>query len=137
MDVSAFGEVVGIRHLQADRSEVGVHKDILEFISTKGEILRIELSGECCDRSFFEAHSLDDANDLVGTSIRAIEKVQLQEKVQFQEKGEYKGWDDDYTTYHALIISADKLSITLDWRNESNGFYTGYAEIFLNGKHLK
>lgn len=94
------------------------------------DVLRLQLFGECCSESYFEANSVEDLKALVGETIVKIEKVESA----IPEKG---GGDiDSLTRYSALKITTNKQSITVDWRNESNGYYSGWCTLYLNGNRI-
>lgn len=103
----------------------------LLLVATSGHQVEVELDGDCCSRSFFDDCSKMDARGLMGERLMSIEDVGRDapdpDPVPHQ---------DDSQEYHALIIRTDKQSITVDWRNESNGYYGGSARIRLDGEEL-
>lgn len=103
--------------------------DSLRLVSTDGHEVRVELEGDCCSRSFFDNYSLIDARGLMGERLVDIEDVDRTAP----ESDPYKD-GCDVIEYHALIIRTDKQSITVDWRNDSNGYYSGTAHIFFDGE---
>lgn len=102
--------------------------DQLRLVSTDGHEVLVELEGDCCSRSFFDNYSLIDARGLMGERLVSIEDVGRGEP----ENDPYKG-GCDVIEYHALIIRTDRQSITIDWRNDSNGYYSGTARISFDG----
>lgn len=105
----------------------------LRLVSTDGHEVRVELKGDCCSRSFFDNYSLIDARGLMGERLVDIEDVDRAVDRTAPESDPYKD-GCDVIEYHALIIRTDKQSITVDWRNDSNGYYSGTAHIFFNGE---
>lgn len=102
--------------------------DQLRIISTDGHEVRIDLEGDCCSSSFFDDFSLIDARGLMGERLMSIEDTGRDEP----ENDPYKE-GCDVIEYHALVVRTDKQSITIDWRNDSNGYYSGVARIFFDG----
>lgn len=102
----------------------------LTLVATSGHQVEVELDGDCCSHSFFDDHSKLDARGLMGERLMSIEdsgrtgpEVDPIAVVN----------DAESTEYHALIVKTDKQSITVDWRNESNGYYGGTALIRFDG----
>jgi len=106
--------------------------DQLRIISTDGHEVRVELEGDCCSSSFFDDYSLIDARGLMGEQLKGIEDTGRAEP----ENDPYKG-GCDVIEYHALVVRTDKQSITIDWRNDSNGYYSGTARIFFDGEECR
>ena len=100
----------------------------LRLISTDGHEVRVELEGGCCSSSFFDNYSLIDARGLMGERLMSIEDTGRAEP----ENDPYKE-GCDVIEYHALVVRTDKQSVTIDWRNDSNGYYAGTAHLFLDG----
>lgn len=99
----------------------------LVLVSTDGDEVRVELEADCCSASYFDDYSLIDAHGLMGERLMSIRDGSRKEP----EVDPYKE-GCDVIEHHALIIRTDKQSITIDWRNDSNGYYSGSARIFLN-----
>ena len=94
----------------------GIEVDVLSFC----------LEGDCCSHSYFDPPVY--LNHLVG-----------QQLVQFEEVGsdkEYVRTDDECTIWHCLKITTNKESFTLDWRNDSNGYYDGNLNVVLNDTYI-
>ena len=103
----------------------------IDFVSVDGRVLRIELEGDCCSSSFFDDNSKIDAEALLGERLMGIEEVGRDAPEVDQLKSQ-----SESTLYHAMLLRTDKQSITVDWRNESNGHYDGWANVFLDGEHI-
>lgn len=101
----------------------------IDLIAVDGRVLSIQLEGDCCSSSFFDDYSKVDARGLFGHRLMSMESVgrKAPEVDTIARRG------DDSTAYHALIIRTDKESVTIDWRNESNGYYDGWANVFIDG----
>lgn len=85
---------------------------------TDGSAVQLELYGDCCSLSFFTDTKQFD--EIVGAKLLAVE----------QRDGE--GFDDpkvEHVSPHFLVFTTDRGHVTIDWRNESNGYYDGWIEV--------
>jgi len=96
--------------------------DGLVFELEDGSRVILSLDGDCCSQSTFEKNSLDDASGLVGDELRALEHVS-------SAIPNVGGYGEDSTQYSAVKVTTDKQVVVLDWRNESNGYYSGTCDI--------
>jgi hypothetical protein len=103
----------------------------LMLVATSGNIVRVELEGDCCSTSYFDDYSKIDALGLMGERLMSIEDVSRD-----TPEPDPVPHLDEAQEYHALIIKTDKQSITVDWRNESNGYYGGMARLFLDDEEI-
>jgi hypothetical protein len=109
----------------------------IDLTSADGDVLNLHLEGDCCSSSFFDDDSVLDVKSLLGERLMDVESVAWDCPVP-DVNGDCQcstGMDDE-TIHSALIIKTDRQSITLMWRNESNGYYSGYLECYLNGNKL-
>lgn len=90
----------------------------------KGESVGFAVLGECCSRSFFDQDSLDDVAGLKGDVLVSVEDRIVRSS---------RDQNGDFTKHHALVITTNKQSITVMWRNESNGYYDGILRMYKNG----
>ncbi len=80
------------------------------------EILAI---GDCCSTSWFE--SCDDAEALKDAYLQDFEDVYM---------GSKEGSTEDIVIrVNTLKFTTNKGRVTIDFRNQSNGYYSGWAEI--------
>lgn len=90
-----------------------------------GGKLIVDLEGDCCSRSYFSPEGLADAKQLEGSKILSVEEVGEASGMH----GPYDhGHQDQSTLWHFLKFTTDKGHVTLDWRNDSNGYYDGWVE---------
>jgi hypothetical protein len=82
-----------------------------------GKTLNVTLGADCCSvSSFTDAKQFDE---LVGATITDIEH---------REGGEIRdGYSDDCRTSHFLVFTTNRGHVTIDWHNDSNGYYDGWA----------
>lgn len=110
-----------IENVVADESRVRI-------VTADGPALVIELVGDCCSRSYFETNSLLDARSLLGERLIGVRRA---------ASGLPNVSDENSATrYHAIVVRTDQQSITIDWRNESNGYYDGWADLFVDDRML-
>lgn len=76
----------------------------------------IGLFGHCCSSSYFTDESLEEAQQLLEARIQDVEDV--------EGEGGYEGGTRILWSF--LKFTTDKGHVTLDWRNDSNGYYSGY-----------
>lgn len=84
-----------------------------------GATLRLVLDGDCCSSSYFTKEA--QFADLVGAKILAFEEVDSSPDG-FEE---YDLDGTDSLSWHFLKVTTDKGHVTIDWRNDSNGYYDG------------
>lgn len=84
--------------------------------------LTFKLIGDCCSKSFFTPESIEDAKKLEYKRFYGYEvrKQVLADKTETDAEG----WETSIE-YNALVISTPDGQTTLDWRNSSNGYYSG------------
>lgn len=107
----------------------------VELVSESGDILKLELEGDCCSGSYFDDNSVLDVKSLLGETLMSVEDSawECPDKVD----GECRCDGDDESTQHsALIVKTDRQSITMMWRNVSNGYYSGWLNMYLNGERI-
>lgn len=87
-----------------------------------GRVLRFRLEGDCCSSSYFTAPK-EQFGELVGARIHEIEeRQQFPDDKNDIEKYPQEGGD---ISWHFLVFTTDKGHVTIDWRNDSNGYYDG------------
>ncbi len=87
------------------------------------------LDGDCCSVSEYTDEGLAAFGELLGATITKIEDREGQSTIveassatpEWVEKYE----TDDSTSWHFLVFTTDKGHVTVDWRNNSNGYYDG------------
>lgn len=113
---STYKEVVG--------ATVGsVDGQTLNFLD--GRSLYLGLNGDCCSSSYYT--DLKQFNELIGSTLQEIEECDgtSREGLVYDDNGESVSW-------HFLKFKTDKGYVTIDWRNDSNGYYDGSVEPILN-----
>lgn len=102
--------------------KVGKYGSAVTLLLESGKEVQLNLQGDCCSGSYFEDNSCDEMEGLVGEELRSIERA----SARIEDK------EVEYTVskYHALKITTDKSSLTVDWRNDSNGYYDGWCEVY-------
>lgn len=92
-----------------------------------GKTLNLDLYGDCCSHSYYTDQALQEAKSLVGMTLVSLDERSGSSP---NNKDESTGTQEN-TSWHFLIIKTDKDEITLDWRNDSNGYYDGNVETYL------
>lgn len=90
--------------------------DRVDLTLDDGRTLALELQADCCSRSYFA--DLKQFEELVGSTILDAE----------EREGPDTENDGDVMRWHFLVLKTDKGHVTIDWRNESNGYYDGELE---------
>ena len=93
--------------------------------------LCVEVVGDCCSHSYFDKDSMLDVTDVLGKNFVGFEEVECGEG----ERGSDDDWDGNRTLLYALILKTDTQEISLSWRNDSNGYYSGDINYYVR-KHL-
>jgi len=89
--------------------------DMIRLTDDAGNTLEFWLDGDCCSNSVFEERSFADLCLLVGETLISVEEVESE----MEDEGPEVQWS-------ALLVRTNWSSITVDWRNESNGYYSGW-----------
>jgi hypothetical protein len=103
--------------------EVTGSEDCVTLTLEGGDLHYIRLEGDCCSVSYFT--DWKQFEELVGSTIQTVEE-------------RYKGREDDAdmkaesVAWHFLVFVTNKGHVTIDWRNDSNGYYDG--TIMLDGR---
>lgn len=75
--------------------------------------LRLELTGDCCSHSFYTDPK--QFLELMGSTITHIE----------ERENKTDETDDEVQRWKFLVFTTDRGHVTIDWRNDSNGYYDG------------
>jgi hypothetical protein len=98
----------------------------LEFDT--GPKVRFTLDGDCCSHSYFTPEGISAFKELIGSTIQSVEEVDNHDGL-----GESfypsSSPESDSTSWHFLKFTTSKGHITVDWRNDSNGYYDGVLYI--------
>lgn len=122
-------------------------EDKVTLVSENGNVIELELDGDCCSASFFDDFTLLDVRGLIGDTLLSLVEVEDENEVITNQHAAFAAGegpkprrverpDADATLYYALIIKTDRQSITMDWRNESNGYYSGSVRAKLDGQSI-
>lgn len=85
-----------------------------------GRTALIWVDGDCCSHSYYT--DTKQFEELVGTTITDIE----------ERNGKEEEIDYDVIRWHFLVFVTDKGHVTIDWRNDSNGYYDGTANLSIS-----
>jgi len=96
----------------------------LTLIAADGNEIKLELEGDCCSSSFFDKDTKLDVADLLGDTLL---------DVSYNFIG-HEPMENDWEAVknYALVLRTDRRSISLLWRNSSNGYYSGTVVPFVN-----
>lgn len=112
-------------------TKLEITEDKLTLIIGYDTKLIFTLHGDCCSKSFFTPESMTEAKALEYAKFYGYE-------VRKEVTPDTKEMDEDRwassTEYNALVIMTDKGHMTLDWRNSSNGYYTGDVIVTLENE---
>lgn len=118
-----------IKSVRKDPENVYDCTDNLLIESEDGRIFRLDLNGDCCSSSYFESQGVKEAQELVGETLVGVDQATSAIPDNDNDGG-------DATRYHAVVLRTNQSTITLDWRNESNGYYDGWCSITLPDEGL-
>lgn len=100
-------------------------KDVMSW-KVDGKWYDLNAIGDCCSHSWFE--HCDNADVFNGGTILEIEHFSGD-----TENGEY----GNEIKVDMLKIKTDKGHCTIEFRNESNGYYSGWIDVFSSMGHDK
>lgn len=108
---TVFQEVVGAKvvGVEPEMAPSGCYRVVLPF--EDGRKLTLYLDADCCSNSYFT--DLKQFDELIGATIQEVE----------ERDGDTT--NDGETAWHFLVFTTNKGHVTIDWRNDSNGYYDG------------
>jgi hypothetical protein len=86
----------------------------------------VEVAGSCCSESYFPDPK--QFYELVGHTINTAECRDGYSTDTSKEEAAKSCTQED-TDWHFLVFTTDKGHTTIDWRNDSNGYYTGTLKV--------
>jgi len=108
------------------------------FINDKRLVLQTDqgdftflVYGDCCSDSYF--HDFLGADKIIGHKIIYVEKIELKEDEKKHTKSELENSEvTEWYGYRIVVEHPDfgEVSATLSFRNESNGHYGGWMELY-------
>jgi hypothetical protein len=122
----AFKKVIG-----ATVKEIAAKKDFVGLVLDTGQTLRLSLDGDCCSRSYFT--DTDQFLELVGAKIQGIEERRGESKDGLNEAAMADEYAPEDIKWYFLVFVTNKGHVTIDWRNDSNGYYSGSITASLQG----
>lgn len=116
---SVFDQCVGrkIASVEASGSTAKLKLD-------NGKTVVMELEGDCCSSSYFSPEGIEDLKSLAGQTISNIEDAEESSASHGPYSSELEYGDS--VSWHFLKFTTDKGHTTVDWRNDSNGYYDGW-----------
>lgn len=105
--------------------------DVLDTVVLKlddGRAIALSLEAGCCSKSHFTDAS--QFAELVGTEILDAEEREGGVNSYYDGKPltDPDEYADEVQKWHFLIFTTNKGHVTIDWRNDSNGYYDGSLE---------
>lgn len=91
--------------------------------ATDGREVRLALTADCCSESYFERMSVKEALSLYDQELQSIRQVSSKIS-DFEDSENFKA-----IKYHAIELVTDVGVTTIDWRNDSNGYYDGTCAV--------
>lgn len=111
-----------------------------------GSAWEFTLDADCCSHSAFTVEGLAALKELTGSTILEVEDrdggvTGEANETHEASKGDVPAWahnyNDDYCqSWHFLVFKTDRGHVTVDWRNESNGYYDGSCYLNPSAKRL-
>jgi hypothetical protein len=101
----------------------------VSLVLDNGQVLQIDLEGDCCSSSYFA--DVKQFDELKGATIQSIEE---RDEASSTPLAKPEDDNDSSVSWHFLVFTTDKGHVTIDWRNDSNGYYDGTVLPALLGK---
>lgn len=90
----------------------------------RGVVYKYQALSDCCSESWF-AH-MTGVSNVIGAKVIDVSSIDFDLPV---EHPEYKGIRQDVAKLHAIDLTTSKGNARIEFRNESNGYYDGYASL--------
>ncbi len=110
-----IGKVLEAISLSDDKQKLSVTVD--------GETLKYGVEGDCCSSSWIEHLEVPDG--VIGSVITEIEEINMGEVGGSKDHCE-RCKESDCLQLYQTLIKTQKGTVTLEYRNDSNGYYGGY-----------
>ena len=94
----------------------------MTIVAEDSRELVIGLHGDCCSSSFFDDDAKMDIQDCLGETLTSI----ACENSDGKDRTEYP--ESDCESYYYLEVTTNKHQFRIPFRNDSNGYYGGWAE---------
>ena len=116
---------------EALKSLVGKKLKSVSLMDTRSEFhvetedgakLKFAVSGDCCSQSWIEHLELPD--DYIGATVLAIRTDGNEDRVTEEDRQKA-----DHLQVYQTILATNRGEITLEYRNDSNGFYGGSLDL--------
>jgi hypothetical protein len=105
-----------LKNAVAGRTVSHVEEATLRFADGTG--IRFWLSGDCCSQSDWT--KVEQFKDLLGSKI-----FDAEERYGHSDNNLPEPENSDCISWHFLVFVTDKGHVTIDWHNDSNGYYDG------------
>lgn len=92
-----------------------------------GVVVHFSLYAECCSESFFTDPS--QWNELLGSVIQCVEERSECERIPAGHPTKDPECRDVESLWSFLVFTTNKGYVTIDWRNDSNGYYSGEVTV--------
>jgi hypothetical protein len=117
-----FSELLG---LTVSSIEISEDKESINFHTENG-MLMYDVCRECCSYSWVE--SFEDTDNLIGEKILKIENKDIGTEMEEYYNGDGDLAEDVCRKIYNVDFITKKGTATLDFRNESNGYYGAYID---------
>lgn len=92
-----------------------VGNDRVHLTLGDGQVATLRLEDDCCSQSYFTDTAQFD--ELRGATIQGVEE---------RDGPEVRDYGNvECVRWHFLVFVTDRGHVTIDWRNDSNGYYDG------------
>lgn len=118
-----WGQDLNVKGFKVEKVEMAPDKTWARLHGEK-QVITMKLEADCCSSSYFDDGSVEDLKALEGTTLSSIEDVET--GVEPNEYGR--------TILYALVIRTDSIATSILWRNDSNGYYSGWVEYLVEDK---
>lgn len=117
----AFARLVGAKVMET----FVTGSDEVRLILSDGRLVDLTLTGDCCSKSNFTDPK--QFEELVGATILEAEDRQGHSSNNLPEP---EGADS--ISWHFLVFKTNKGHVTIDWHNDSNGYYDGNLKVVIH-----
>ena len=106
-----------------EKIELSADKETLSVVAD-GERYLYRVCGECCSSSWIE--HLEGADSVIGGTVTQVEELDMNANDEKEHCELCK--NSDVLSVYQTLIKTEKGTATLEYRNDSNGYYGGYIQ---------
>lgn len=118
-------EMKSLKGLKVNSLSMNVEKTLLVLHTDQGD-KKLYAVGDCCSNSWFE--NITGVDNLVGHTIEKVANNSFPELTKKLKDARYS-YCEEVIKFYSFSMKTEKGTFEIEYRNSSNGYYSGDIEI--------